>query len=171
MSFTEREHILVVESVNRVLSDYPNPQDYRIQLADSFRNVSKIELIGATIPDKNNVLQEPYLILDIENVDNIKSNSSTSDSAFSILQLNSPVSSGNFINIENRCVHKMKKSFNPPLAKLERVGIKIKDLNGNLFNFGDDTIGSPPNKNLQNVFIFRITTVINQGFGSLVSYN
>ena len=43
------------------------------------------------------------------------------------------------------------------ICGLSKMSISIRDYQGNLFNFGDDSGG--PNKALQNMFIFKIFTL------------
>ena len=81
---------VALESKSRDTTAYPQPNSYRIVFGDSYRNVKSIELIAATIPDKNSVLSEPYLVLKIDEFDNIESSDTNLDNAFTILQLNSP---------------------------------------------------------------------------------
>jgi hypothetical protein len=45
-----------------------------------------------------------------------------------------------------------------PIASLDSITISIKDLNGNLFDFGTDSTPTPT-KSLQNTFIFKFTTL------------
>lgn len=158
IEYEETEHYIVLESKARDLAAYPQPGQYRIVFGDSYRNVKKIELIGATIPDQNSVTSEPYLVLSIDEFDNLESSNQNNDNGFSILQLKTPNVSGAFINIDTLASSGTLKTFKTPIAKIDRMTISIKDYDGNTFSFGDDTLNSPPNKPLQNIFIFKITT-------------
>lgn len=158
ISYEETFHYQILESKSRDLSVYPSPSDYRINFGSSLRNIKEIELIGGTIPDTNSVLNEPYLSLEILDIENLEAADTNRDKAFSILQLQTPTTAAKFINISNSVCQGTKKIFKNPLASLNRMHIRIKDLNNNIFNFGDDTTGGP-NKSLQNVFIFKITTL------------
>lgn len=152
---------LVVRSQDRDVANYPQPQQYKINFENTgFRNIHSIELITAIIPDQNNVTQEPYLLLDIpelrdEPMDCVDTNVSNS---FTMLQMAQAISSGYFISIDKRTHENIIKYYRTPKARLDHLTINIRNLDGNLFSFGDDTAGSPPNKSLQNVFIFKIVT-------------
>lgn len=159
IQYEDKIHYLAVESKARNLNAYPNPESYRVTFGDSYRNVKSIELIGATVPDKNNILSEPYLVLKIDEFDNIESSDSNTDNAFTILQLNTPNTTGGFINLDMYLCAGTVKIFDTPLARLNTMTISFRDYNNNLFSFGDDTAGSPPNKALQNMLIFKITTM------------
>jgi hypothetical protein len=149
---------VALESKSRDTTAYPQPNSYRIVFGDSYRNVKSIELIAATIPDKNSVLSEPYLVLKIDEFDNIESSDTNLDNAFTILQLNSPNSSGSFIDLDMYICSGTVKIFKTPLARLDRMSVSIRDYDNTLFDFGDDTSGSPPNKQFQNMLLFKIIT-------------
>jgi hypothetical protein len=146
-----------MESKQRDMTAYPLPSDYRITFGSSLRNIKEIELIGGTIPDANNVLDEPYLILEILDIPNLESADTNNDNAFTVLQLQTPTATSKFINISNSVSSGTRKVFKNPLASLDRLHIRIKDFNNSPFSFGDDSAG--PIKALQNVFIFKITTM------------
>ena len=93
-------HYLAIESKSRDITAYPQPGNYRITFGDSYKNVKAIELMAATIPDKNSVSAEPYLVLKIDEFDNLESGNTNTDNAFTLLQLNTPNSSGNFIDLD-----------------------------------------------------------------------
>lgn len=158
IEYEDTIHYVSVESKSRDLNAYPQPEEYRIVFGSSFRNVKSIELIGATLPDQNSVTQEPYLILKINEITNYESSDINIDNAFSILQLKPPVVSGEFLNIDTYICSGSPKIFKTPLARLDRMTISIRNYDNNLFSFGDDTAGSPPNKQYQNMFLFKIIT-------------
>jgi hypothetical protein len=151
-------HYVSVESKSRDLTAYPQPNHYRIIFGDSYRNVKSIELIAATIPDKNSVLSEPYIVLKIDEFENIESSDTNLDNAFTILQLNSPNSSGSFINLDMYICSGTVKIFKTPLARLDRMTVSLRDYDNSVFDFGDDTAASPPNKQFQNMLLFKIVT-------------
>jgi hypothetical protein len=158
MEYQDKIHYVAIESKTRDLVAYPNPEKYRVTFGDSYRNVKSIELIAATIPHKNSVLSEPYLVLKIDEFDNLESSDTNTDNAFTILQLNTPNSSGNFIDLDMYICSGTIKVFDTPMARLNALSISIRDYDNNLFSFGDDTTGTPPNKPLQNMLLFKITT-------------
>lgn len=158
MEYENTVHYVAIESKSRDLSAYPQPGEYRIVFGDSYRNVKSVELIAATIPDKNSVSAEPYLVLKIDEFDNLESSDTNTDNAFTLLQLNAPNTSGNFIDLDMYICSGTIKIFKTPLARLDRLTISLRDYDNNIFDFGDDTAGSPPNKSLQNMLLFKIIT-------------
>lgn len=158
IEYQDKVHYVAVESKTRDLVAYPQPENYKVHFGDSFRNVKSVELIAATIPDKNLVTAEPYLVLKIDEIDNIESSDTNTDNAFTILQLNAPNTSGNFIDLDMYICSGTIKIFETPMARLTSMTVSLRDYDNNLFSFGDDTAGSPPNKQFQNMLLFKITT-------------
>ena len=159
VKYEEITHYLVVSSNDRNVIDYPNVNNYVINLQDEIKNITSIQLIQAIIPDKNNVTQEPFLLLKIAEMEDVMiSNNRNISDAFAILQMASPVSSGFFIEIDTKIHENCVKYYKTPKSSLSRLTISITDMNGTLFNFGADT-PNPPQKELQNLFVFKITTL------------
>ena len=152
--------ILSVYSGDRDASKYPNPESYTIDLNSlvnkDYRNVVSVRLISGIFPDQNNVLQEPYLVLHISEVNSshIAGTSSVLNSGSTILQLDRPLTTGYFFNLKTDICKCLFSSFHQPIARLSRLTIKITDALGNLFSFGSDII--PVNKALQHLLIFEI---------------
>lgn len=157
--YEETVHYLTIESKSRNLTNYPQPSNYKISFEQTYRNVKSIELISATLPDQGNITDEPYLLLNIDEITNIDSSVDEIFNTFAVLQLPPVITSGKFINIPMglSCVG-TPKIFKTPLAKLDKISLSIRNYDNELFSFGDDTLGSPPNKQYQNIFIFKIIT-------------
>lgn len=154
------EYYLIIRSQDRDLQNYPQPQNYRIPLETTFKNIHSIELISGYVPDQNNADQEPYILLDIPELrDNPMEciNKSVANS-FAILQMSPPVKDNYFIWIDKRTHENTIKYYRNPKARLDTITIQLKNTEGQLFSFGDDTAGTPPNKSLQNMFTFKIIT-------------
>lgn len=159
IQYEETTHYLVVSSNDRNVTDYPNVNNYVINLQDEIKNITSIQLIQAIIPDKNDVTQEPFLLLKIAEMEEVMiSNNRNISDAFAILQMSSPVTTGFFIEIDTKIHENCVKYYKTPKSSLSRLSITITDMNGIPFDFGTDT-PSPPNKEFQNLFVFRITTL------------
>jgi hypothetical protein len=150
---------LTISSKQRDIDSYPNPNHYAIPLNENFRNIHSIELLQAIIPAKNSVDAEPYLLLKIEELEDVMfSNDRNVSDAFAILQMAPPTTSGGFIQIDKRIHENTIKYFRSPKASLSKLTVTITDSDGAPFDFGDDDI-NPPAKGLQNTFVFRIVTM------------
>jgi hypothetical protein len=158
LEYEKRIRFVSVSSLDRNTNDYPNPNYYMMNLQETFRNVYRIELVQAIIPDQNNVNLQPFLLLNISEIDNvITTNNLALSNSFAVLQSAPAVVNNAFINTDKRIHENIPKIFTPPKASLEKMTISIRDYAGNLFNFGTDT--TPKNINLQNWFFFKITTL------------
>lgn len=161
IEYEEYIHYISISSKDRDRSVYPNVNHYCITLPQELKNISSVELIQGIIPAKNNVEAEPYLLLDIDELEEVViSNDINISKSFAILQLTSPVTTGGFIQIDKRIHENTVKIYKTPRASLSKLTVSIKDYLGETFNFGNDT--SPPttiNKALQNTFIFKVVTL------------
>lgn len=161
IEYEKYTHYLSISSRDRDRSVYSDVNSYSIVFPTEFRNISSVELIQAIIPAKNNAEEEPYLLLQIDEIpDLMVSNDKHISNCFAMLQLAPPISANGFIQIDKRIHENTIKIFKTPKANLSRFTISIKDCNGNLFNFGSDTT-LPDNldKSVQNTFIFKIVTL------------
>lgn len=158
IKYIEHTDYIVINSVDRDINRYPNPNYYVINLPYEFRNISTIEVVNGVIPDKNNVKREPYLLLKIDELDNVMvSNNTAIASSFAMLHLAAPIDSGYFINVDKKTFEHAVLHFKTPKASLSKLTVSITDWQGNLFDFGDDSGG--PNKSLQNMFVLKIVTL------------
>jgi len=157
IQYKKRNSYLTICSKDRDITQYPKSSNFVIDLQKEYRNITAIELITAIIPDKNNVQNEPFLLLNIKELDvlNDSNNKQISDS-FAMLQLTAPTIPGTFIQIDKRTFENTILEFHTPKSKLSRISINITDLDGSIFNFGGDGI---TDKNHQCFFVFKIITL------------
>jgi hypothetical protein len=159
IEYEEVNYYLTVSSKERNVSLYPNVNNYVVHFQKEFKNISSVELIQAIIPDRNDVINEPYLLLKIEELEDVMvSNDKHISDAFAILQLAAPSSSGHFIQLDKRIHENTVKYFRIPKASLSKMTIKITDYDGVLFDFLDgstDNVNNPV-KAYQNTFVFKI---------------
>ena len=159
IEYEEIVKYITVSSRDRDTTTYPSVSRYVVQFATEVKNITSIELIQAMIPDKNNVLEEPYLLLKIEELEDVMiSNDRHVSDSFAILQLAAPTTPGGFIMIDKRIHEHTVKYYRTPKASLNRMTITITDAYGTQFDFGSDS-PDPPIKNLQNTFVFRVVTL------------
>lgn len=161
INYEQVEHYLSISSRDRNRTNYPNVNSYTISFPVEFRNIASIELVQAIIPAQNNVDEEPYLLLTIDELPNIMiSNDTNIANSFAILQLSAPITPNGFIQIDKRIHENTVLTFKTPKANLAKMTVSIRDCLGDLFNFGNDaSLPTVPTKNLQNTFIFKVTTL------------
>lgn len=158
IEYERTKYYVTVSSRDRDRSAHHNVNHYTVNLPTELKNIVSVELIQAIIPDVNNVVAEPYLILKINEFNDVMISADTNISdSFAILQMSAPVSPGTFIQIDKRIHEHTVKYFKVPKATLSRMTISIIDADGNLFDFGaDNPFPNSPKKEIQNTFIFRI---------------
>ena len=160
--YEKTEHYLTVSSRDRDLLTYPNVNKYVINFPKEFKNISTIELIQAIIPDANNVTQEPYILLKIDEIEDVMVSTDRHISdAFAILQLSVPTTTGGFIQIDKRIHENVVKYYKAPKASLSKMSISLIDYIGTPFDFGIDATNLPT-KALQNTFVFKIVCLEKQ---------
>lgn len=170
---------LHVDSTERNRDRFPNPSQYVFPLVNSnndvntpgerYKNIYEISLVSATVPNNAAVLDQPYLILQIDEIGgHYDAAGPGCKKAFSKMYFENP--GGKFMRVDKGIGDPAIRVFYPkPLASLAKMSISIRNPDGTLFNFGTDT--SPPqapNPDVQNSFTFQIVTKItdvNQAIG------
>jgi hypothetical protein len=127
---------------------------------EKIKNVIEIELVSAILPNQNDILDEPYLVIEIDELpSNIEFSCNNIKKAFAMLPLKKPnKDTASFIVPELGQNYKTTMKFKTPLASIQSFTLSIKDLNGNLFDFAPSD-SSQTEKNLQTTFMFRVTSL------------
>jgi len=155
--YTSFVYYLAVSSASRDPTNYPLHYDFHVNLDTVYKNVKTVELISAILPNQPaEILDEPFLSIDIEELNHIDfASTNVNHQAFAVLPLKaSTKATGGFINPELGSIYHTTLTYHTPLAKLSSLGIKIRDMNGNLFDFGQPA-GSM-DKAYQTNLIFKI---------------
>jgi len=150
------KNFIHISSVDRDITIYSQPQEYRVRLDQEYKNVVSVRLINAILPKANNVDLEPYLVLQIDELPNVcmAQSRDVPKDAFLVLYFEQGV--GNFLTIKSDNCNSLVKTYKTPLAKLERMTLRILNYAGTPFSFGVDS--DPISKNLQNSFLFEVIT-------------
>lgn len=155
---------LVISSKDRDALHYPNPSHYRIDLPGTLYNIKSIELVTVILPDRaavGSILDEPCLYLSIEegnkNLNHLEFSDENVNNAFAVLPLKTPNKAGGFLIPDFACNFNTPNVFSTPLASMKSLTVTLTDFYGKEFSFGSDS--NPPVKALQNVFVFKVTTV------------
>ena len=162
IQYEQVDYYFTISSRDRDISTFPNVNKYSVVLPREFKNIYSIEVIQAIIPDANSVTNEPYLLLKIDELEDVMTSIDRNISdAFAILQMSSPTTPGGFIHMDKRIHENTVKYFRIPKASLAKLSVTITDCNGTLFDFGADG-PNPPLKTLQNTFVFRVVCLEKQ---------
>ena len=155
--YQNQESYLTVSSKDRDMNTYPSSSQFVIHLDKEYRNIKSIELIQAIIPDKNSVTSEPFLLLNILELENVMdSNNKQISESFAILQVCPPTIPNSFLQIDKRIFENVILNYRTPKASLSKMSFSITDCDGKLFNFGGN---STTDKAYQTTFVFKVTTL------------
>lgn len=143
---------ITISSLERDTTVFPNPGRFSLHLSKELKNIISIELIQAIIPNVNSVTSEPYLLLKIDELEDVmESNDRNISDAFALIQMAQPT--GGFIHTDKRVYENTVKTFLTPKASLSKMTLKITDLVGNEFDFKG--VNSVLNKSIQVTFVFK----------------
>jgi hypothetical protein len=158
IEYCERVDFLHVSSIDREVEFYPKTSNYRYQFEDTFKNVKSIKLIGATIPNQNNILDNSSIILQIDEINHLNFSSNNINKGFAVMMLKGPSRpTDGFIVPEMACNLNSYVEFRTPLAKLNSFTINLTGIDGQPIDFGESN-GSLLKKD-QNTLLFRIVTM------------
>lgn len=155
IQYETREHYINITSSARDTTNQALHYNYYIQLdKEKYKNVIKVEMLSAFFPNSANITDEPYLVFDIEELNCIDFfNGDKNNNGFAVLPIKP--TTGAFIVPDFGCIYHTVY-FPRPAKSLTRLTIKIRDINGNLYDFGSPN-GSTSTA-LQNGFQLKITT-------------
>ena len=171
----ERSYLLTIDSFDRNRTEWPNTNNYRIHLGSNpdengahtervYQNVKSIQLVHCVLANKEDLQDELYLLLHIDELGGIYEGTNLhSTKAFAKLNLyrsgylnTGAISYTGFVDIYQ--TH-LKKVFQPRLATLDKMTISFRRCDGSLFNFGaDNPANQTYNMEVQNSLTFRIIT-------------
>lgn len=153
MKYKQREHYRSITSGARDTAQ-PLHYNFYVKFESPYENVVKVEMISSTLPNTAGITNEPYLVYDIDELNCIDfTTNDNNHSGFAVLPIKP--STGAFINPELGCMYHTSYYPKPPV-KLSRLTIKIRDVNGDLYDFGFPNGTS--DKLYQNSFMLKIVT-------------
>lgn len=164
---------LSIDSSDRDRSKYPNPFKYTIYMVGSsdqqnvtghrYKNIHSVELISAILPNVEEITNELYIILQIDELRDVGFNSSNQNlqQAYAKLVMHHHLND-NFLLLDADNSRPLKRIYYPSLkGSLDRLTITIKKPNGDIIDLGPDSDpDQPPIKDIQNSFTFRIISKI-----------
>ena len=143
----------IIESKDRDRSLYPSPADFKIDLPQYCNNITRISITGGTVPKLDNVDLDPYLYLDVPELNYISSTSN--NTYFGILSLNS-FNTAQFLNLDKSCTNLMHNIYIQPKLELRSIHIKLLHPNGDPVDFGTQTDTDVLDYSKQTSFIFEV---------------
>ena len=167
-SFSEKEHSVLIDPSQRNRLLHPSSSNFVVKIDPSndyigailprkYKNVKSIELVSAIYPNKNYALNQPYLVLSIDELTNGRKLDSTNNLNGFILTPRTVTTTYLYSYIDEE---PSKIFFDFKGKTIEQFTIKILKSDGTIFSFGNDT--QPPNdidSGLQVVLKFKIITI------------
>lgn len=164
---------LTINSADRDRSKWPSTSHFQIKFIDDapgqpngvtgkqYRNIQSVKLLSATIPQLNNVLDQPYLLLQVDEVQGMYDASTLPVSrAFSKLHFEPTPGPAPILRLDRGVGDPLTREFWPtPLASLDRLTLSIRTYNGDVFSFGTDG-GDDIDPTLQTSFTFEIRNYV-----------
>lgn len=163
--FIRKRSYILINSKDRDVARDIQPESYTINFLDSmgciFKNVESVRLISGTVPDVNNVRDEPFLLLDINELNGSYSKIYSSDNQvtniFDVVRFSNNLTSSKFVYLQPG----ISNFYKPTLAKLTKLTIRFRKQDGSLFSWGDDTVF---NDVRQNSLMFEVTELIHNTY-------
>ncbi len=153
ISYSSITYYLTMTSLERDTNVYPNPNYYHIDLPQDFKNIYSIELLQSIIPQKTEITNQPFLLLQIpEFYSVITSNTQFLSSSFATLPISVPTNTTGYLNITH---HNNIKIFNTPKSTLSKITIKLALYDNSIVDFSGSSGSS--DIQYQNYFTFKIT--------------
>lgn len=152
--YEERIYYVCINSSDRNVTSYPKVNEYKIDFEDTFKNVTSIEIVNATVANKASVLSNPYLVVRVEGLNHLNFSNNNINKGFALLYLKN--TTGAHVQPELGVLQRNTRVFRTPLATLNSLRVSIVTPDGVLFDFGeaDGNIATE----FQNSFVFKIVT-------------
>lgn len=152
----EVDKFYIVHSKDRDTSLYPSPSRYRIDVADMHGalSIKSVSLHSAILPNCNSILDQPYLLLNVEELQggSFDGTNSASQKAIALLMMDKPYDM-KFINIRTDVCRTTPQKAT---QTLKSMAISITDQYGAPFDFGLD-VGNSINDSIQHTLVFKFT--------------
>ncbi len=151
------ERMVVIHSKDRDVSIFPSPSKYSINISKVtgviYNNIKSVRLHNAIFPTVNNVTDEPYLLLNVDELssDAFDGTNGASQRAVAIITLDRSYNT-KFFNIKGTtCI-----AWPPSRSTLTNLTISVTNQFGEPFDFGQDSPGTI-NTDIQHSLMFIIT--------------
>ena len=153
---------IAIDSRDRNLTTSPKPNNYVFRLPFPLKNVQSIYLIKTIIPNVNNVTNEPYLVLEIPEINHqqfMSASNGTLQNATSVLvPCIYQSSSSAFLACHSKINDEIIYYPTTKNVRLDRITVRFKKSNGDYFDFGTDSNPASPNSAIQHFILLKVET-------------
>lgn len=168
-------HYLTIDSRDRDREVWPNTNQYRIPLVAvdndlsvmspnvRYLNIYSISLLSCVVPNDGGVMFEPYLLLQIDEIDRVYDSANPACArAFTKLYFKEVCANSKFYRLDKGVGDPLTKIYWPaPRASLETISLSFRHPDGTLFDFGpDNDLPQPVNPLLQTTITLEIRTFV-----------
>ena len=163
---------LTVSSADRDRERWPSTSYFRIKLVDDtpgqpygavgciYKNVRTIKLLSLTVPNTNNVLDEPYLLLTVDEVPgNYDSTNPWVCKSIAKIFFKRPGPSDAFLKMDSGVADPDTKVIAGVGRQLDRLTLGLRRYDGTPFDFGTDD-GETLDPALQTSFTFELVNEV-----------
>lgn len=171
-----------LDSRDRDRALWPQTNQYRVPFVtssnnrnikttgDRIKNVYSISLLSCVVPNAADVFDQPYLLLQIDEIEGIYDAANpTTSNALTKLYFRECYSGSKFLRLDKGVGDPTSRIYWPaPKASLEQLTISFRNYDGTLFSFGTDTVPpTDPNTELQTTLTLEIRTYIVDTFDTI----
>lgn len=164
-----------LDSRDRDRAVWPQTNQYRVPLVtsstnpsvkstgDRIRNIYSISLLSCVVPNAPDVFDQPYLLLQIDEVEGIyDSANAPTTKAITKLYFRECFSGSKFLRLDKGVGDPTARVYWPaPKASLEQLTVSFRHYDGTLFDFGVDTVPpTDPNTELQTTLTLEVRTYV-----------
>lgn len=138
-----QEVYLHLDSGQRDYEAYPTRAYFKIRLDTPIRDIHSVEVLAMVIPNLDNVLDEPYLILDIYELNGTFAGHPSQQPSTAVLNLQNAVTGPTYSHVAlcRKVAERSPIFYRPPKKRLDSVTFALRKPDGTLVNLGSD-VGS-----------------------------
>lgn len=160
ISLNDKEYVTTINyiclnSSDRNTSKYPNVNKYRIELNENFKNIHSVEVVSASLANKNNIQLLPYVILKIEGMDHLTFSNDNIKKGFALLYLKP--TTGAHVLPELGVLQRNVLINKTPKASMSNIEVSLVKPDGSDISFGESN--GDTSFEFSNSFLLKITTV------------
>lgn len=162
-SYEIERHLLHVSSQYRDRAAYPDPGFFKVEIPGGYRDVVAVELVAGTLPNQPGLVTNPYLLLDMGQMNQVRS--LNGNTYFAVVNFFNHISNTTFLTLDRSQTEGKPSLFKPPKQSLNDLTIRFLYPDGTQVTFGDEPVGQLMNYQKQVSLVFNIHTRVRRRIG------